>query len=123
MVANSWLPLTASMLVALKVPTATLLNTVVLLSGFKVTLVLVPTSSYLTPTAALLTKLVLRLVNASPTLRLSAVPVFALLSSMVVVVKSGAFQSPVDGSCAAPPPSALAMFPFWAPALVARSLS
>lgn len=123
LVANSWLPLTAPVLVALKAPVATLVNAVEIPPLLNATLALVPASSCLTPTAAVFTTLLLRWVKASPTLLLSRVPVLAPLLSMVAVVKIGVFQTPVVGSCAVPPSSALTMFPFWALALVARSLS
>lgn len=98
MVANNWLPLTASVLVALSVPPATLLRMVGVPFGLKVTQVLSPASSYLTPTAAVLTRLSLMLVKASLTLLLSRVPVTAPLPSMVVVVKVGVVTAPVAGS-------------------------
>ncbi|CRM80213.1 hypothetical protein [Pseudomonas sp. 25 R 14] len=68
--AFNWLPLTASVLVALKVPAATLVKVVAVPPWLKVTEVLVFTSSYLTPSAAVLVRLlicVLRLVLRSLT--------------------------------------------------------
>lgn len=58
LVVNSWLPLTASVLVAFKAPTATLVNAVEAPPLLKVTLSLVLTSSYLMPAAAVFVTLV-----------------------------------------------------------------
>ncbi|CRM80205.1 hypothetical protein [Pseudomonas sp. 25 R 14] len=86
LVAFNWLPLTASVLVALKVPAATLVKVVAVPPWLKVTEVLVLTSSYLTPTAAVLARLLLRPVRAAPTLLLVAGALALPAVSMVVVL-------------------------------------
>lgn len=94
LVLNNWLPLMAFVLVAFKAPTATLFNTVAVLPGLSVTWALVPALLYLTATAAVLTRLVLRLDRALPTLVLLLVPVTAPVVLRIVVVKLGRVISP-----------------------------
>ncbi len=85
LLANNCEPFTASVLVAFSAPIAMLVNLTAAPAGLKVTWVLVATSSYFTATAAVLVTLVLRLVNAAPTLVLTNGPVLAPVALMLLV--------------------------------------